>query len=141
MYPWGELNEKNPYIEKFRNSIKNSDGFLIVTPEYNFSIPGFLKNAIDSISGPSNLNPFAGKPGAIMSASMSMLGGSRAQYHLRQVLVFLGARVINKPEVFISFAHTKFDDNGRLKDENAVKFIREILDKLVKSARTELNPE
>lgn len=135
LYNQDKENEDNKYIKNFRDSIRNSDGFLIATPEYNFSIPGYLKNAIDSVSRPSNMNPFAGKPGAIMSASMSMLGGSRAQYHLRQVFLFLDARIINKPEVFISFAHTKFKDNGQLNDENAVKFIRELLDKLVQSAK------
>lgn len=131
-------NEDNIHITNFRNAIKNSAGFLVVTPEYNFSIPGFLKNAIDSVSRPPNLNPFPGKPGALMSASMSMLGGSRAQYHLRQVFTFLDARIINKPEVFISFANTKFDENGHLKDEMAIKFIRELLEKLVATAKANL---
>lgn len=135
LYNQDNENEDNIHITNFRNAIKNSDGFLVVTPEYNFSIPGYLKNAIDSISRPSNMNPFPGKPGAIMSASMSMLGGSRAQYHLRQVFTFLDARIINRPEVFISFANTKFDENGQLKDEMAVKFIRELLGKLVSSAQ------
>jgi chromate reductase len=136
LYNQDNENQENVNITNFRNSIKNSGGFLVVTPEYNFSIPGYLKNAIDSVSRPSNMNPFAGKPGAIMSASMSMLGGSRAQYHLRQVFTFLDARMINRPEVFISFANTKFDEKGHLKDEMAVKFIRELLEKLVESART-----
>ena len=138
LYNQDNENEDNIHITNFRNAIKNSDGFLVVTPEYNFSIPGYLKNAIDSISRPSNMNPFPGKPGAIMSASMSMLGGSRAQYHLRQVFTFLDARIINRPEVFISFANTKFDENGQLKDEMAVKFIRELLGKLVSSSQASL---
>jgi len=133
--------EDNTHINKFRNAIKNSGGFLVVTPEYNYSIPGFLKNAIDSVSRPPDLNPFPGKPGAIMSASMSMLGGSRAQYHLRQVFTFLDARIVNKPEVFISFANTKFDENGHLKDETAIKFIKELLEKLVISARSSLKTQ
>jgi chromate reductase len=130
-------NENNINIVNFRESIKRADGFIIATPEYNYSIPGFLKNAIDSVSKPADKNPFAGKPGVIMSASMGMLGGSRAQYHLRQVLTCLDARLINRPEVFINFAPKKFDENGHLTDEMAVKFILELLNKLIQEIRLE----
>lgn len=128
-------NDKNPSIVNFKESIKYSDGFIIATPEYNYSIPGFLKNAIDSISKPADQNPFAGKHGVIMSASMGMLGGSRAQYHLRQVLTALDARLINRPEVFINFASKKFDENGHLTDEMAIKFISELLQKLIREIK------
>ncbi len=130
-------NENNSYIVNFRESVKKSDGFIIATPEYNYSIPGFLKNAIDSVSKPPDKNPFAGKAGVIMSASLGMLGGSRAQYHLRQVLTALDARLINRPEVFINFAGTKFDKDGHLTDEIAVKFIQELLQKLIKEVKLE----
>ena len=130
-------NENNINIVNFRESIKRADGFIIATPEYNYSIPGFLKNAIDSVSKPADKNPFAGKPGVIMSASMGMLGGSRAQYHLRQVLTCLDARLINRPEVFINFAPKKFDENEHLTDEMAVKFILELLNKLIQEIRLE----
>lgn len=130
-------NDKNASIVNFKESIKYSDGFIIATPEYNYSIPGFLKNAIDSISKPADQNPFAGKHGVIMSASMGMLGGSRAQYHLRQVLTALDARLINRPEVFINFASKKFDENGHLTDEMAIKFISELLQKLIREIKLE----
>ncbi len=130
-------NDKNPSIVNFKESLKYSDGFIIATPEYNYSIPGFLKNAIDSISKPADQNPFAGKHGVIMSASMGMLGGSRAQYHLRQVLTALDARLINRPEVFINFASKKFDENGHLTDEMAIKFISELLQKLIREIKLE----
>lgn len=130
-------NDKNPSIVNFKESLKYSDGFIIATPEYNYSIPGFLKNAIDSISKPADQNPFAGKHGVIISASMGMLGGSRAQYHLRQVLTALDARLINRPEVFINFASKKFDENGHLTDEMAIKFISELLQKLIREIKLE----
>ncbi len=130
-------NDKNASIVNFRESVKYSDGFIIATPEYNYSIPGYLKNAIDSVSKPPDKNPFAGKPGVIMSASLGMLGGSRAQYHLRQVLTALDARLINRPEVFINFASNKFDENGHLTDEMAVKFISELLHKLIREIKRE----
>ena len=132
--------EYNPpeSVRKFREGIKKADGFIVVTPEYNYSIPGYLKNAIDYASRPPEENPFTGKTGAIMSASIGMLGGSRAQYHLRQVFTFLDCRIINKPEVFLNFAHTKFDDSGHLTDENAIKFITMLLNGLVQETRSQI---
>ena len=92
-----------------------AQGILIATPEYNYSIPGGLKNAIDWISR-TPTRPFAGKPTAILGASMGALGTARSQYHLRQVLVYLDAFVMNRPEVFVGAAHTKFSQ-GKLSDE------------------------
>ena len=92
-----------------------ADAVVFATPEYNFSVPGVLKNAIDWVSR-GKPAPLAGKPVAIMSASTSMLGGARGQYHLRQMLVFLDAHPVNKPEIFINFAPQKFDDTGALTD-------------------------
>ena len=100
---------------------------LIVTPEYNYSIPGVLKNAIDWASRPYGDNAFEGKAVAMMSASIGMLGGARAQYHLRQSFVFLNMHPLNSPEVFVSFAAQKFDDKGTLLDEKAKELIRELL--------------
>jgi chromate reductase len=135
-----DLDENQPEpVRIFRNQIIKADGFLIATPEYDFSIPGFLKNTLDYISRPPMENPFTGKIGAIMSASPSMLGGSRAQYHLRQVMGFMDARVINRPEVFISFAHTKFDENGHLTDEMAIDLIKKLLERLVDEIRKQKN--
>lgn len=88
--------------------IKIADGATIVTPEYNYSVPGVLKNALDWVSRVSP-QPFAGKPVAIQTASPGVLGGARAQYHLRQILVFLDAVVLNKPEVMIAQVATKVD--------------------------------
>src|SRR4029078_4374862 len=89
-------------IREFKSKIREADAILISTPEYNYSVPGVLKNAIDSASRPYGDNPFDGKPGAIMSASIGMLGGARAQYHLRQIFVFLNMHPINRPEIMVN---------------------------------------
>ncbi len=103
-------------VNAFRAAIKAADALLIATPEYNYSIPGVLKNAIDWASRPPE-QPFDGKPVAILGAAGSMLGTGRAQYDLRKMFVFLNGHVLNKPEVMISQAPTRFDADGRLTDE------------------------
>jgi len=118
-------------VKEFKAKIKAADAILIATPEYNYSIPGVLKNAIDWASRPYGDNSFEGKPVAIMSASIGMLGGARAQYHLRQTFVFLNMHPFNRPEVLVAFAKEKFDENGKLKDEMSKKFIKELLEGLV----------
>jgi chromate reductase len=98
-------------------AIAKADGVIVVTPEYNYSIPGGLKNAIDWLSR-LKPNPFLDKPVALESASVGMLGGARAQYHLRQTFVMLEARVFNKPEVFVGQANQKIDAaTGELTDQ------------------------
>lgn len=111
---------------ELRARIADANAVLFVTPEYNFSVPGVLKNALDWISRPPS-QPLDGKPVAIMGVSGGLLGTARAQYHLRQMLVYLNAHPINKPEVMIGQAAGKFDEAGRLKDEAAREFIRELL--------------
>jgi chromate reductase len=111
-----------PPVEELREKIRAAEALLIVTPEYNYSIPGVLKNAIDWASRPPE-QPFDGKPIAIMGASPSLLGTARAQYHLRQCFVFLNALVMNKPEVMIAQAPQKFDDQGGLTDGPTREFI------------------
>jgi chromate reductase, NAD(P)H dehydrogenase (quinone) len=118
-------------VKEFKSKIRAADAILIATPEYNYSIPGVLKNAIDWASRPSGDNSFQGKPVAMMSASTGMLGGARAQYHLRQVFVFLDMHPINKPEVIVTFAPSKFDEKGSLTDETAKELIRKLLENLV----------
>lgn len=113
-------------VEEFREKIRAADALLFVTPEYNYSVAGVLKNAIDWASRPPD-QPFNDKPVAIMGASISRLGTARAQYHLRQTAVFLNMHVLNKPEVMISGAATAFDADGRLTDEGARELIAELL--------------
>ena len=105
-----------PAVAAFRAAVKAADALLIATPEYNFSVSGVLKNAIDWASRPPE-QPFDGKPIAIMGASSGVLGTARAQYDLRKMFVFLNGHVLNKPEVMISQSATRFDAEGRLKDD------------------------
>lgn len=107
-------------------AIRSADGVLISTPEYNYSFPGGLKNTIDWLSRVED-QPFAAKPVALMGASMGGQGTSRAQYHLRQVFVYLDGRVMNKPELMVGGAHTKFDDQGQLTDESTRKYLSRFL--------------
>jgi chromate reductase len=115
-----------PVVQDFREKIRAADALLIVTPEYNYSIPGVLKNAIDWASRPPD-QPFLGKPIAIMGASPGRLGTARAQYHLRQCFVFLNALVLNQPEVMIAGAAQMFDDQGRLTDPPTREFVGKLL--------------
>jgi len=117
--------------QEFKTKIKAADAILIATPEHNYSIPGVLKNAIDWASRPYGDNAFDGKPVAVMSASTGMLGGARAQYHLRQTFVFLNMYPINKPEVIVTYAQDKIDRDGRLTDKNTRDFIKQLLENLV----------
>ncbi len=122
-------------VKQFKEKVKGADAILISTPEYNYSVPGYLKNAIDWASRPPSYNSFEGKPVAIMSSSPGMLGGSRAQYHLRQVLVFLDMHPINKPEVIGSAVNGKLDAEGRLTDQKTKEKIPELLSSLANWTR------
>jgi len=115
-----------PPVERFRRQIVAADGLLFVTPEYNYSISGVLKNAIDWSSRPPD-QPFAGKPVAIMGAGAGMAGTARAQYDLRRCCVFLDMHPLNKPEVLIGQAQTKFDADCRFTDEVGRSHIRNLL--------------
>jgi len=127
-----ELEARMPEkVKEFKAKIRAADAILIATPEHNYSVPGVLKNAIDWASRPHGDNSFEGKPAAIMSASTGMLGGARAQYHLRQIFVFLDMYPVNKPEVFVNFAAQKIDQQGRLTDETTGKIIKQLLDSLI----------
>ena len=117
-------------VLEFKEKIKNSDAIVISTPEYNYSVPGYLKNAIDWASRPYGNNSFEDKPVAIMSASGGMLGGARAQYHLRQIFVFLNMHPINKPEVLVANAQEKIKD-GIISDEKTKEQINKLLLALV----------
>jgi chromate reductase len=113
-------------VARLREAIAAADALLIVTPEYNYSVPGVLKNAIDWASRPP-AQPFAGKPVAIMGVSSGMSGTMRAQYHLRQMAVFLDMHPMNKPEVFVRNGKDAFDGNGRLIDDATRKVVEQQL--------------
>ena len=125
--------EQNPpaKVADFKRRIRAADAILIVTPEYNYSIPGVLKNAIDWASRPYGDSAWSGKPVAIMGASIGTIGTARAQYHLRQVFVFLNMFPVNQPEVMIGNAAERFDAQGNLTDETTKDFIRKLLQSLV----------
>lgn len=109
-------------VNALNERLRRADGIVIATPEYNFSIPGVLKNLIDWISRDKEQG-FAQKPVAILSASPGPLGGARVQYDLRKVLLFVNAMTLVKPEVFIGSAAGKFDPAGRCTDEATRKFV------------------
>ncbi|HEY7553141.1 MAG TPA: NADPH-dependent FMN reductase [Hyphomicrobiaceae bacterium] len=114
-------------VSTLADAIRAADGVIFCTPEYNFSLPGGLKNAIDWVSRLPN-QPFAGKPIAIQSASPGPLGGARVQYDLRRAMVFLDALTLNKPEVFVGSCAQKFDEKtGALTDATTRDFVKQQL--------------
>src|SRR4051812_21090789 len=118
-------------VSELKARVRAADGILFATPEYNYSIPGVLKNAIDWASRPYGESAWDGKPVAVMGASPGMLGTARAQYHLRQVFVFLNMYPVNRPEVMIAKANERFDADGNLTDAQTKEFIRQLLHNLV----------
>jgi chromate reductase len=116
-----------PAVQKFADAVRAADGVIFNSPEYNFSIPGGLKNAIDWVSRVQN-QPFAGKPVALQSAANGALGGGRMQYDLRRAMIFLDAVTLNKPEIFIGNCSTRIDaKTGEITDQQTVGFIRQQL--------------
>jgi chromate reductase len=115
-----------PAVQTFRQQIAAADALLFATPEYNYSMSGVLKNAIDWASRPPD-PPVLGKPAGIMGATPGMWGAARAQYHLRQCFVFLNMFPVNKPEVFIAQAASKFDAQGKLTDPTTRDIIGQLL--------------
>lgn len=130
-----------PSVVEFKRRIREADAILIVTPEYNYSIPGGLKNAMDWASRPYGDNSWDGKAVAVMGASLGFIGTARAQYHLRQTFVNLNIITVNQPEVMIASAHERFDEQGNLKDEKTKELIRELLRNLVNLSRTIKNSQ
>ena len=135
--------EQNPpaKVIELKKRIREADAILIVTPEYNYSIPGVLKNAIDWASRPYGHSAWSGKPAAIMGASVGATGTARAQYHLRQMFVFLNMFPINQPEVMIGNAAERFDPQGNLTDETTKNFIIQLLQNLVDWTRRIQQPQ
>jgi chromate reductase len=131
--PFNQDDEQHPpvHVTDLKTRIRAADAILLVTPEYNYSIPGVLKNAIDWASRPYGDNAWDGKPVAVMGASPGTLGTARAQYHLRQVFVFLNMHALNRPEVMISNAAQRFDAQGRLTDTMTQDLMRQLLRNLV----------
>lgn len=118
-------------VLEFKRQIVAADAILFATPEYNYSVPGGLKNAIDWASRPYGESAWLGKPAAMMGASVGSLGTARAQYHLRQILVTLNMPTVNQPEVMIGNAAQRFDQAGWLTDEPTRQLIQKLLVALV----------
>jgi chromate reductase len=118
-------------VVELKARIRAADAILFATPEYNYSIPGVLKNAIDWASRPYGDNAWNGKPAAVMGASVGLQGTSRAQYHLRQIFVFVNIHPLNQPEVMIAEAARRFDEHGNLTDDKVKELIRQLLAGLV----------
>ena len=135
--PFNQDEERNPpsKVGEFKQRIRSADAILFVTPEYNYGLPGVLKNAIDWASRPYGDNAWNGKPCALMSAAMSMGGGIRAQYQLRQSFVFLNMDAVVQPEVAINNVGERFDEQSNLKDETSKKLIAQLLQSLAAKAR------
>jgi len=125
--------EKQPpdRVREFKAKIRAADALLIAVPEYNYSVSGVLKNAIDWASRPYGDNAFEGKPVALMGASVGTLGTARAQYHLRQTCVTLDMHPLNQPEVMVPSAHEKVDREGKVTDPATRDKIKELLANLV----------
>jgi chromate reductase len=120
---------------EFKARIRAANAILFVAPEYNYSIPGVLKNAIDWASRPYGDNAWNDKAVAVMGASVGLQGASRARYHLRQVFVYTNMHPLNQPEVMIADAARRFDDRGNLTDEKSKELIRQLLAALVTWSR------
>ncbi|HZI18507.1 MAG TPA: NADPH-dependent FMN reductase [Pyrinomonadaceae bacterium] len=122
-------------VVTLKRQVREADAILFATPEYNYSVPGVLKNAIDWASRPYGDNSFDGKPAAIMGASVGMLGTARAQYHLRQIFVFLNMHPLNQPEIMVPFASKNFDADGNLTNEQSKELISQMLQSLAEWTR------
>ena len=127
-----DLDQQPPArVTEMKAKVRAADAILFGTPEYNYSIPGVLKNAIDWASRPYGDSAWQGKPVAVMGASVGILGSARAQYHLRQCFVFLNMYPVNQPEVLIPVAAQRFNERGELTDETSKELIRKLLAELV----------
>lgn len=131
--PFNQDQEADPpkMVADLKAAIRAADAVIFCSPEYNYSIPGHLKNVIDWASRPYGDSAWEGKPAAIMGASPGAIATARMQYHLRQVMVFLNMHPLNKPEVMIGNCADKYDAKGRLTDENTRQHISKMLDALV----------
>ncbi len=135
--PFNQDDDQRPpeKVVQFKARIRAADAILFATPEYNYSIPGVLKNAIDWASRPYGDSAWDGKPVAVMGASVGTLGTARAQYHLRQCFVFLNMYPLNKPEVMIANAAQRFDDKGNLTDDDTREHIEKLVEALAQWTR------
>ena len=121
--------EYPPAAVKMKEQIASADGVLFVTPEYNRSVPGVLKNAIDIASRPYGTNAFAGKPGAVIGTSAGAMSTALAQQHLRNICVFLDIPMLQQPEAFIRYKEGLIGSDGVVTDEDVRKFLQNFVDR------------
>lgn len=124
-------NKVPPAYVSFRGEVKELDGFIFITPEYNRSVPAVLKNALDIGSRPYGKSVWDGKPGAIFSNSPGAVGGFGANHHLRQSLVFLNIPVMQQPEVYLAKVNELFDEGGTIKEGSTKDFIKNAVDSYI----------
>ena len=120
--------DPSPVYVEFRARVRAADGVLFITPEYNRSVPGALKNALDVASRPYGQSAWNGKPGAVISASPGAIGGFGANHHLRQSLVFLNVPAMQQPEAYIGGADKLFDASGKLANDGTRKFLQQFIE-------------
>jgi chromate reductase, NAD(P)H dehydrogenase (quinone) len=116
-----------PPVADLRHRVRRADGLLIATPEYNYGVPGVLKNAIDWVSRPAATSPLKRKPVAVMGAAPGAFGSVRAQLSLRQSLLWTDSVVVSKPELMVFQAHLRFDSDGDLVDEQTRQLLGALL--------------
>lgn len=131
---YNQDNDGNPSasVQLFKGEIAAASGLLFVTPEYNRSIPGVLKNALDNASRPYGQNAWAGKPAGVLGASLGTIGTAMAQQHLRNVLAYLDVPTLCQPEAFIQIRDGFFDEAGNIPNENTRKFLQVWMDRYVR---------
>lgn len=122
-----DANQAEP-VKRLKNEIASSDGVVFVTPEYNRSVPGVLKNAIDHASRPYGQNSWKGKPAGVLGASVGAAGTSMAQQHLRNILAYLDAPALCQPEVFVQVKPGLFDQDGKIANADTNKFLQAWMD-------------
>ena len=123
-------------VKRLKTDISSAHGLLFITPEYNRSIPGVLKNAIDHASRPYGQSAWSGKPAGVLGVSVGAIGTALAQQHLRNVLAYLDVPTLGQPEAFIQNKDDLFDDKGHIGNEGTQKFLQAWLDKYVAWVRT-----
>lgn len=116
---------------QLKQTVESADALLFVTPEYNRSVPGVLKNAIDVASRPWGTNSFAGKPSAVIGASIGAIGSALSQQHLRNILAYVDVHVLAQPEVYLAFKEGLIDDAGNISNDDTRKFLQGFVDKYV----------
>ena len=126
-----ELRSDPPAVSEFKAALERADAVLIFTPEYSYSIPGVLKNALDWASRPSGRSVMKRMPVGMLGASVGRSGTMRAQLHLRQICVQLGAIPLSEPEVYVTFAAGKFNALGELTDQTSLELTKQLLHNLV----------